>query len=279
MMTSRAERSRVAVRKDVMITPRGLITLLLLAVLVSIVLSGVANWRGAAQPRRAPAAAAPPVRAQLGRSAHAWSLGVGQTVGAAREPSRADQASPATASERRLDPYAADLGAVPVSERATMIARKTDTPGPTRSREAAPFSYVPTRAAAAATPGAASGAASGPLAIVEFVGVTQDEQLLQQGEFSAALVRELKIIVKWNIAGSYTQRLELFTPNGALYKQFTTAFDGDAGRVQGRTAVETGLPVGGTWMTEYSLYGAWRVDVYLSGQPKPVTSASFLLDS
>jgi hypothetical protein len=92
-------------------------------------------------------------------------------------------------------------------------------------------------------------------------------------------VKELKIIVRWNVTGTQIQRLELYTPNGSLYKQFTAEFDADAGRVQGRTAVETRLPVGGTWITEYSLMGTWRVDVYLGGQRTPVTSASFALTS
>jgi hypothetical protein len=42
--------------------------------------------------------------------------------------------------------------------------------------------------------------------------------------------------------------------------------------------VPTSLPVGGTWITEYSLFGTWRVDVYLGGQSSPVTTASFVLN-
>jgi hypothetical protein len=153
-----------------------------------------------------------------------------------------------------------------------MIAREADAPSPTRRREAAPFRGV-------AIAASASGAAWDTPAIVEFVAVTQDEQVLQREEFLAEIVKELKIIVRWNVTGSQTQRLELYTPDGSLYKQFTTEFDADAGRVQGRTAVETRLPVGGTWITEYSLFGTWRVDVYLRGQRTPVTSASFALTS
>jgi hypothetical protein len=114
--------------------------------------------------------------------------------------------------------------------------------------------------------------------VVEFVAVTQDQKLLQRDEFVAEIVRELDIIVRWNVAGLQTQRLDLFTPNGVLYRTYSVEFDADAGRVQGRAAVETRLPVGGTWITEYSLFGAWRVDVYLGTQPTPITSASFVLN-
>lgn len=41
--------------------------------------------------------------------------------------------------------------------------------------------------------------------------------------------------------------------------------------------METRLPVGGTWITEYYLYGAWRVDVYLDREELPITSEVFVL--
>jgi hypothetical protein len=160
-----------------------------------------------------------------------------------------------------------------------MVAGEAYAPGPTRWPEAAPFRGVPVRGAAALPSAANQGAAWDTPAVVEFVAVTQDLKLLQREEFWAQTVRELKIIVWWNVAGTQTQRLELFTPDGALYRRFSVAFDADATRsAQGRTAVETRLPVGGTWITEYSLFGAWRVDVYLGAQPTPITSASFVLN-
>jgi hypothetical protein len=36
--------------------------------------------------------------------------------------------------------------------------------------------------------------------------------------------------------------------------------------------------VGGSWITEYGLFGAWRVDVYLDGQRTPTTTAAFILN-
>jgi hypothetical protein len=261
-----------------LITPRGRITLLLLAALGLVVLVGVANWREAVQ-----ADPAPSVRAQLGRSAHARALGVRQAESAEAEPGSAAsqpsyQASRATANGAPLRPYAASLDARPVRAHGMRIAREADASGRTRWPETAPFGRGSTQAAA--VPTSALTSAVEISAIVEFIAVMQDEKLLKQGAFGADFVRDLKIIVWWNVTGTNTQRLELFTPNGALYKQFTAEFDADATRVQpsGRAPVETRLPVSGTWITEYSLLGAWRVDVYLGSQRTPTTSASFVLN-
>jgi hypothetical protein len=35
--------------------------------------------------------------------------------------------------------------------------------------------------------------------------------------------------------------------------------------------------VGGTWITEYSLFGAWRVEVYLDRDTMPITTGVFVL--
>ncbi len=41
--------------------------------------------------------------------------------------------------------------------------------------------------------------------------------------------------------------------------------------------VETRLPVWGAWITQYSLFGAWRVEVYLDLERMPITSGVFVL--
>ncbi len=90
-------------------------------------------------------------------------------------------------------------------------------------------------------------------------------------EFSGNLVRALRIIVGWqNLPGTHSQRLEFFSPDGSLYQQSSSQFAG--------TPVETRLPVTGTWITQNSLFGAWRVDVFLDGDRMPITSGVFLLD-
>jgi hypothetical protein len=104
--------------------------------------------------------------------------------------------------------------------------------------------------------------------------------------FSARTLRDLLLVVEYRAlpAGAHTQRLKLYAPDGALYQQFTTAFavTGDPARGQSRRGagwlpVETRLPVGGTWITEHSLYGAWRLEVYLDAALQPTESHTFTL--
>jgi hypothetical protein len=96
-------------------------------------------------------------------------------------------------------------------------------------------------------------------------------------------VRDLRIRVRWNVAGSHAQRLELLSPDGALYQRMVTAFDADALRVASPQSnfvpVETLLPVAGTWITDNSLFGDWTVNVYLDQAQTPITSATFLVSS
>jgi hypothetical protein len=106
--------------------------------------------------------------------------------------------------------------------------------------------------------------------------------------FSARTLRDLLLVVEYRAlpAGAHTQRLKLFAPDGALYQQFTTEFtvNGDPARGHGHSRqgagwrpVETRLPVGGTWITEHSLYGTWRLEVYLDAAPQPAESHRFTL--
>ena len=84
-------------------------------------------------------------------------------------------------------------------------------------------------------------------------------------------MRALRIIVGWqNLSGTHSQRMELYSPDGSLYQQFPAQFAG--------SPVETRLPVGGSWITQYSLFGAWQVDVFLDRQGLPITSGVFVLD-
>jgi hypothetical protein len=156
-------------------------------------------------------------------------------------------------------------------------------PAPAPSRQPEPSaglgSSAPPAGSGAGVASSTQGAAWDAPAVVQFVGLTQDQQLLERNDFGAQTLREVKINVWWNVAGAQTQRLELFAPDGTLYRRFSAAFDADAlPRTQGRVLVQTPLPVGGTWITEYSLFGGWRVDVYLASQSQPVTSASFTLN-
>lgn len=116
----------------------------------------------------------------------------------------------------------------------------------------------------------ATGGTALPSATLRFVGVNNDGSQTGGAAFFGSVLRDLRILVGWtNLSGSHTQRLELFTPDGSLYQRLATSFTG--------TSVEAGLPVGGTWITEHALFGAWRVEVYLDSQQMPITSGVFVL--
>jgi len=93
--------------------------------------------------------------------------------------------------------------------------------------------------------------------------------------FSGQTLRDLLIVVEYRdlAAGPHTQRLKLYAPDGALYQQFTTAFQatGQSRRGAGWERVETRLLVGGTWITEHGLYGPWRFEVYVDQAQVPTT--------
>ncbi len=131
-----------------------------------------------------------------------------------------------------------------------------------------------TAAAASVTPATPTTGGGIPTAVpgatVQFVSVNNDGTSTGRAEFSGNLVRALRILVGWqNLPGTHSQRLELFAPDGSLYQQFFAEFSG--------TPVETQLSVGGSWITQYSLFGAWRVDVFLDQERMPTTSGVFLL--
>lgn len=124
-------------------------------------------------------------------------------------------------------------------------------------------------AASAATTGWSAPPAV-PTATLQFVAVNNDGTSAGGAAFSGDLVRALRILVAWqNLSGTHSERLELFSPDGSLYQQFSTQFAG--------TPVETRLSVTGTWITQYSLFGAWQVDVFLDSETMPITSGVFVL--
>jgi hypothetical protein len=118
---------------------------------------------------------------------------------------------------------------------------------------------------------AGSTATAVPSASLQFIAVNNDGTSAGGTAFSGDLVRALRILVAWqNLSGAHSERLELFGPDGSLYQQFSTQVTG--------TPVETRLPVSGTWITQYSLFGAWRVEVFLDSGQMPITSGVFVLN-
>lgn len=114
----------------------------------------------------------------------------------------------------------------------------------------------------------------GATARVEFVGVLLDGQQREGDRFTGAELDDLMILVEWHsLVQNHAQRVDLFVPDGSLYKSLSrvvTAADEGA-------RLETRVPVNGTWITRYGLYGAWCVEVFLDEQSAPVTSTRLVI--
>jgi hypothetical protein len=118
--------------------------------------------------------------------------------------------------------------------------------------------------------------AQGVTADVDFVGVLLKGQELEGRQFTGAELGDLKILVQWrNLFGHHRQRLELIAPDGSVYQSLSrplTVSDVDA-------PVTTVVPVSGTWITRYGLYGSWCVDVFFDQDEKPVASRRVVISS
>jgi hypothetical protein len=105
---------------------------------------------------------------------------------------------------------------------------------------------------------------------VTFTGVQRDGTLASGYRFGVAALSDLLIVIQWPGLGPRTQRLELFTPDGALYQRITAP-------VPASGRVETRLPVSGTWITQQSLYGTWCVGLYADDVLHAVGRTQFTL--
>ena len=121
-----------------------------------------------------------------------------------------------------------------------------------------------------ATPVATAAEAS-TSASLSLVGLLHDGLTRTGSEFQFTSLRDLRIVVDWaNLPGAANvQRLEVLGPDGKLYQKFTTSI--------ASVRTETQMPVGGTWITQHELAGAWRVQVYLNRDSSPVATRGFRL--
>lgn len=114
----------------------------------------------------------------------------------------------------------------------------------------------------------------GITAEVDFVGVLLNGQQREDESFTGAELDDLKIVVEWkSLLENHAQRVDLIAPDGSLYQSLTrlvTAGDNGA-------PLETRVPVNGTWITRYGLYGAWCVEVFLDQESAPVTSSRLVI--
>jgi hypothetical protein len=84
----------------------------------------------------------------------------------------------------------------------------------------------------------------------------------------------LKILVEWqSLLDNHAQRVDLIAPDGTLYQSLSRLVTaGDNGG-----QVETRVPVNGTWITRYGLYGSWCIEVFLDEESAPVASSRVVI--
>lgn len=117
--------------------------------------------------------------------------------------------------------------------------------------------------------GSSAGTQNGLSAALTLTGHLHNGSSQQGDQFSTTSLRDLLIAMTYsNVSGTHQQRLELYAPDGSLYQRLSGAV---------APSTQTLIPVGGTWITEHSLFGAWRVDVYVDRETTPITSHAFTL--
>jgi len=106
--------------------------------------------------------------------------------------------------------------------------------------------------------------------------VTSPQGPAKRGVFSAHTHYDLdfavKLVPRAATPGRVVQ-LKLYTPRGFLYQVLETSIPQPSPRRRGRAPVpkkdktaSVRLPVAGTWITQNTLYGRWKVVPYLAGQ-------------
>jgi hypothetical protein len=114
----------------------------------------------------------------------------------------------------------------------------------------------------------------GVSAQIDFVGVLLNGQQREGNSFTGAELDDLKVVVEWkSLVENHAQRIDLVAPDGSLYQslpRLVTATDNGA-------QLETRVPVNGTWITRYGLYGSWCVEVFLDQESAPVASSQLVI--
>jgi hypothetical protein len=119
----------------------------------------------------------------------------------------------------------------------------------------------------------ASGRHGSP-AEVTVVGVTLKGHEQRGHHFAAHRLSSLVVRVHWKtLVGVHSQRLELIAPDGAVYQRLVA----EVGDVHGQAFAETRVPVVGSWITQYGLFGEWHVKVYLDEATAPAATGKFTL--
>ena len=103
--------------------------------------------------------------------------------------------------------------------------------------------------------------------------------------FSAARILDVEFgtALRKRLSGAHVLNLRVYTPKGHLYQELSVAFDAgqpvgasdaaeEARRRQPRMVAR--LPVGGTSITNASLFGRWKVVPHLDLSQRPCSAAS-----
>lgn len=115
--------------------------------------------------------------------------------------------------------------------------------------------------------------ASRDSASLRVIGVLNSGAKVEQTSYSLRRLRDLRITGYWNAPGTHVQRLEIRAPDGSLYQRLTKTFT----TTSRNTPVLTVLPVGGTWITEYSLVGDWHIHLYMDKGRTPLATYTLTL--
>lgn len=116
----------------------------------------------------------------------------------------------------------------------------------------------------------------GVSADVTFVGVLLGGSEREDQQFSGAELSDLKILVQWaNLFSHHRQRVELIAPDGSVYQSLSRLLT----TADSAAPVTVIVPVSGSWITRYGLYGAWCVDVFFDQDDKPVASRRVSISS
>jgi hypothetical protein len=105
-----------------------------------------------------------------------------------------------------------------------------------------------------------------------------------KASFPIASTVDVHIAVDYtNLSGAHSQSVRVFAPDGSFYQKYDRQLclsgkcTGDKPEVIGSVSQYwESLPVAGTYITQYSLSGSWRVDLYVDGVKKQ--SGTFMLN-
>ena len=111
---------------------------------------------------------------------------------------------------------------------------------------------------------------------VSFVGVLTNGRNRTGESFPGKDLRELRLVVEWTeVEKVHHQRVELSSPDGALFQRFASTFTGSGRPV----SITTRLPVTGSAITDSGLYGEWCAEVFLDDEDAPIARRRFFLIS